>query len=86
LSIFGFLAHSDTEIPTRIWGDATVQLGAHEQSIVRAMAVRGKSAGGKIFYGFTLAEPDLAWRKFVGALTAGITHDDLEHATRFMAD
>ena len=86
LSIFGFLAHSDAEIPTRVWGDATVQLGEHEQSIVRAMAVRGKSAGGKIFYGFTLAEPDLAWRKFVGALTAGITHDDLEHATRFMAD
>ena len=86
LSNFGFLAHCDTEIPTRVWGDATVQLGDREQSTVRAMAVRGKSAGGKIFYGFTMAEPDLAWRKFVGALTAGITHEDLENATRFMAD
>jgi hypothetical protein len=48
--------------------------------------VRGKKAGNRNFYGFTLAEPDEAWRKFVGALTAGITHEDLENATRFMAD
>jgi GNAT superfamily N-acetyltransferase len=86
LSIFGFLAHSDTEIPTRVWGDATIQLGNAEQSTVQAMAVRGKTSGNRNFYGFTLAEPDEAWRKFVGALTAGITHEDLENATRFMAD
>ncbi|MCB2006281.1 MAG: GNAT family N-acetyltransferase [Rhodoferax sp.] len=86
LSIFGFLAHADSEIPIRVWGDATVQLGNNEQSTVRAMAVRGRASGGKIFYGFTLAEPDLAWRKFVGALTTGITHEDLENATRFLED
>jgi GNAT superfamily N-acetyltransferase len=86
LSIFGFLAHSDTEIPTRVWGDATIQLGNAEQSTVQAMAVRGKKSGNRNFYGFTLAEPDEAWRKFVGALTTGITHEDLENATRFMAD
>jgi GNAT superfamily N-acetyltransferase len=86
LSIFGFLAHSDTEIPTRVWGDATIQLGNAEQSTVQAMAVRGKKSGNRNFYGFTLAEPDDAWRKFVGALTTGITHEDLENATRFMAD
>jgi len=84
LSVFGFLAHVDKELPIRVWGDATVQLGNDEQSTVRAMAVRGKASGGKIFYGFTLAEPDLAWRKFVGALTSGVTHEDLSHATRFM--
>ena len=50
------------------------------------MAIRGKDNGGNIFYGFTLAEPDLAWRKFVGALTSGVTHEDLDHATRFLAD
>ncbi len=84
LSIFGFLAHADSEIPIRVWGDATVELGNNEQSTVRAMAVRGRASGGKIFYGFTLAEPDLAWRKFVGALNTGITHEDLENATRFL--
>ncbi len=86
LSNFGFLAHSKAAIPTRLWGDATIQLGNNEQSTVRAMAVRGKDSGGKIFYGFTLAEPDRAWRKFVGALTSGITHEDLDNATRFMTD
>lgn len=85
LSIFGFLAHADARIPTRVWGDATIQLGDKEHSTVRAMAVRGKSSGGRIFYGFTLAEPDVSWRKFVGALTVGITQEDLDHATRFMA-
>ncbi len=86
LSVFGFLAHADSELPIRVWGDATVELGNNEQSTVRAMAVRGKASGDKIFYGFTLAEPDLAWRKFVGALNTGITHEDLEHATRFLPD
>jgi GNAT superfamily N-acetyltransferase len=86
LSVFGFLAHAESEIPIRVWGDATVELGNNEQSTVRAMAVRGRVSGGKIFYGFTLAEPDLAWRKFVGALHSGITHEDLENATRFLND
>ncbi|MEO7938391.1 MAG: hypothetical protein ABIR55_07195 [Burkholderiaceae bacterium] len=86
LSVFGFLAHAESELPIRVWGDVTVQLGNKEQSTVRAMAVRGKSAEGHIFYGFTLADPDLAWRKFVGALNTGITHEDLSNATRFLAD
>jgi hypothetical protein len=33
---------------------------------------------------FKLSEPDLAWRKFFNALNAGITHEDLENATRFL--
>ena len=86
LSNFGFLAHSKAPIPTKMWGNATIQLGNNEQSTVRAMAVRGKDNGGNIFYGFTLAEPDRAWRKFVGALTGGVTHEDLENATRFLTD
>jgi len=86
LSNFGFLAHSKIAIPTKQWGDATIQLGSSEQSTVRAMAVRGKNNGDNIFYGFTLAEPDKAWRKFVGALTSGVTHEDLDNATRFLPD
>jgi hypothetical protein len=50
------------------------------------MAVRGKTTGSNTFYGFMLAEPDRAWRKFVGALTSGVTHEDLDTATRFMTD
>ena len=86
LSKFGFLAHARDELPTRMWGTASIQLGNAEESTVRAMAVRGKMHDGRGFYGFTLAEPDTAWRKFVGALTAGVTHEDLDNATRFLAD
>ncbi len=86
LSNFGFLAHAKKEIPTRMWGKATIQLGNNEQSTVRAMAVRGKTTGGQGFYGFTLAEPDTTWRKFVGALTAGVTHQDMDNSTRFLED
>jgi len=86
LSKFGFLAHAKDELPTRMWGTASIQLGNAEESTVRAMAVRGKMHDGRAFYGFTLAEPDTAWRKFVGALTAGVTHEDLDNATRFLAD
>jgi len=85
LSHYGFLAQAKTPIPTRQWGEATVRLGDRERSTVRAMAVRSKRSGGHMFYGFTLAEPDLAWRKFVGALSAGATQGDLDNATRFLA-
>jgi hypothetical protein len=53
---------------------------------VRALVVRGKVKEGRQFYGFLLAEPDLAWLKFVGALTGGTTHGDLDEASRFMPD
>ena len=86
LSQFGFLAYASDELPTRMWGKATIRLGSAEESTVRAMAVRGKVRDGKGFYGFMLAEPDIAWRKFVGALTSGVTHEDLDNATRFLKD
>ena len=86
LSRFGFLAYAKDDIPTHIWGEVTIHLGTNEASIVRAMAVRGKTKDGKGLYGFTLAEPDTAWRKFVGALTAGVTSKDLGNATHFMTD
>ena len=91
LSISGFLAHASTELALRVWGEATIDLGNAEQSIVRAMAVGSRKASsrkadGKVFHAFMLQEPDAAWRKFVGALTGGVTHEDLENATRFMAE
>jgi hypothetical protein len=46
--------------------------------------VRGKVKAGKQFYAFLLADPDDAWLKFVGALTSGSPHGDLDEATRFL--
>jgi hypothetical protein len=59
-----------------------IQLGAEERSRVRALAVGGKKEAG--FYGFKLAEPDLAWRKFVGALQSGTTRGDMDNSTKFL--
>jgi GNAT superfamily N-acetyltransferase len=80
----GFLAHSNTPITTQVWGDAVIRLGPTERSKIRALAVAGKKNAG--FYGFKMAEPDLVWRKFVGALESGTTHEDMDHATRFLRD
>jgi GNAT superfamily N-acetyltransferase len=85
-SEYGFLAHSKVPLPTKVWGEVMIQLGNEERSIVRAMAVRGKTDGMHGFYGFRLAETDVSWRKFIGALKSGTTHDDLDHASVFLAD
>lgn len=86
LSETGFLAYTKQDLPERVWGEAIVQLGSNEKSAVRAMVTRSKHKGEGGAYGFKLDEPDLAWRKFVGALQAGTTHDDLAHATQFLGD
>ena len=87
-SSFGFLAHAKVLLPTNVWGQLTVQLGDKEHSSVKAMALRGKSSstGQRGFYAFKLLEPDVAWRKFVAALTSGKTHVDMDHATKFLPD
>ncbi len=83
-SLHGFLAHARSPLPSQVWGNAVIRLGPNEQSRVRALAVAAKKDVG--FYGFKLAEPDLVWRKFVAALEAGTTHDDMDNATRFLVD
>lgn len=82
----GFLANSKDPLPINVWGEARIRLGNKETSVIRAMAVRGKHKGSSGFYGFKVAEPDLPWRKLVGVLKAGTTHDDLTNASRFLAD
>ncbi|MDO8450912.1 MAG: GNAT family N-acetyltransferase [Rhodoferax sp.] len=82
----GFLANSKTPLPGNVWGAASVRLGSEEKSVVKAMVVRGNHKGSYGFYGFKLAESDLAWRKLVGVLKSGTTHEDLDNATRFLQD
>jgi len=84
VSEYGFQAFTKDTLPLNVWSSATVRLGKHEVSVVKAMAVREKANGFKGFYGFRVGEPDLVWRKFVKALEHGLTHDDLEHATIFL--
>jgi GNAT superfamily N-acetyltransferase len=85
VSEFGFQAYAKVELPLNIWSFATVNVGKNEISVVKVLAVRDRANGFNGFYGFRLGEPDLVWRKFVNALQQGHTHEDLEHATMFLA-
>lgn len=84
LSDDGFQAHAKSDVPLNVWSGVQIQLGITEFSAMQVMAVRGESHGDYHYYGFKLAEPDLAWRKFVSALQAGITAKDLDNATLFL--
>ncbi len=86
LSLYGCQVHSQVPLPLGSWGEASIQLGKSEKSFIQAIAVRDRANGLPGFYGFQLAEPDLAWRKFVNAMQSGTTQDDLDHATRFLPD
>lgn len=86
LSEDGFLARSKVPLPANVWGQAIVQLGHEEESVIKAMVVRGKHKGPHGFYGFKLIEPDLPWRKLVGVLKSGMTHEDLDIASQFLPD
>ena len=82
----GFLAHAKAPLPPNVWGEVSIQLGDEEKTIMRAMVVDGKHKGSDGFYGFKLAETDLPWRKLVGVLKSGSTHEDLDNASRFLLD
>lgn len=86
LSEDGFLAHSKVPLPANVWGEAIILLGHDEKSVIKAMVVRGTHKGRHGFYGFKLVEPDLPWRKFVGVLKSGMTHEDLDNASQFLPD
>ncbi len=86
LSDYGFQAHSKKRLPTNVWGEARIQLGDRERSTVKAMVVRGRQKGAYWYCSFKLADVDLPWRKFVGVLKAGSTHEDMNNATQFLLD
>lgn len=84
VSRYGFQARSHRPLPLNIWFDTIVQLGRSDTSHIRALALRGHNEGADGFYGFSLGEPDLLWRKFVSALYHSKTYADLETPTRFL--
>ena len=84
LSAFSFQAICKTNLPLNIWGQANIQLGQNEKSHVKVMVINDRETQFGKSFTFKVSEPDLAWRKFFNALNAGITHDDLENATRFL--
>lgn len=85
VSKYGFQARSSERLPLHVWADATIKLGKNEISTVKAMAVRERVNGAPDVYAFNLGEPDVVWSRFIGVLTGGQTHEDLEQASRFLA-
>lgn len=78
LSLLGFQAESGLDLPVGdIVGQAVVELGKDERSIVNVRVVRRKETEQGAFFGFKLDEPDVAWRRCVAALEVGQTSSDL---------
>lgn len=84
LSAYSFQATSSVPLPLNAWGEANIQLGQNEKSHVKVMVINARHTQPGTSFTFKLSEPDLAWRKFFNALNSGITHEDLENATRFL--
>jgi len=78
MSLFGFQAECNMPVPEHTEGRLEIALGAHERSVLTATAVRRQTSGSSVFYGFSLREPDDAWRRCVRALSTGRTHADLD--------
>jgi len=82
----GFLAYSKDALPLNVWGEANIRLGREEASVIEAKVVRCKRKGAVGTYGFRVGRSDLTWRKLVGVLKSGTTHEDLNNASQFLLD
>jgi len=60
-----------------------IQLGAQENSRLQTRVTR-RATTQRDVYVFQIEQADLAWQKFVSALNKASTHQELEHATRFL--
>ncbi len=60
-----------------------VQLGANDRTDLEARVMR-RATSEKDTYILQIEQADLAWSKFVNALSRATTHQELEHATQFL--
>ena len=84
VSKYGFHARSNEPLPLNVWFETIVRLGHSDVSNIRSLALRGNGNGSDGFYGFSLGEPDLLWRKFVSALYRSKIYSDLDTPTQFL--
>ncbi|MES2715313.1 MAG: GNAT family N-acetyltransferase [Pseudomonadota bacterium] len=78
LSLHGFQAECGLPLPEGTRGWVEIDLGENETALAEATAVRRHEAGGQVFYGFSVPQPDDAWKRCVVALQTGSTHADLD--------
>ena len=77
ISLSGFQAECAADFPIGLSGEASIELGAAEHSVVHVTGMRRKRVNGNAFIGFKLAEPDQVWRHCVAAIETGFTSSDL---------
>ena len=77
LSEYGFQAECGTRLPEGTPGRVEVELGPHTFTSVAATPVRRIDHAGAVYYGFSVPQPDDAWRGCVSALQAGRTQAEL---------
>ena len=77
ISLLGFQAECGADFPIGLSGEASIELGAAEHSVVHVTGMRRKRVNGNAFIGFKLAEPDQVWRHCVAAIETGFTSSDL---------
>jgi GNAT superfamily N-acetyltransferase len=75
ISLSGFQAQSNLEIPIGAQGRVRVELGANDQATLDVTVMRRH--GHAPFYGFRLAESDAVWRQCVSALETSHTATEL---------
>ena len=77
LSEHGFQAECESRLPEGKPGQIEIELGAHTSTSVTATPVRRIEHAGAVYYGFSVPQPDDAWRRCVSALRAGRTQAEL---------
>lgn len=82
-SMSGFRARCEHPLPIEVRGEVAIDLGQCERSRLRVTVARKASTAEHVFV-FKVSEPDLAWRKFVSALSKATTHGELGEASRFV--
>ena len=82
-SMNAFRARCDDALPVDVVGEAEIELGRSDKSVLRVLVQR-KATRAENTYVIKVMEPDLAWRKFVSALRKAWIRSDLDAATRFL--
>jgi GNAT superfamily N-acetyltransferase len=82
ISLLGFQAKSELDIPLNLDAVATVELGRDEQdnvdrAVLSVRVIRHRRTDAGDYYGFRVDSSDANWRRCVGALETGQTAGDL---------
>ena len=74
VSVNGFCARVDSDIPLHSWGEVDIELGPAMHSSLTATSVRQHHVGEQNFISFRLSKTDPAWAGFIADLESGTAH------------